>query len=247
MSFSILGALPQRIFGVMTNDVLLALPMFIFMGVMLERSGIAETLLERMGRLFGSLRGGLGYSVVLVGALLAASTGIVGATAVTMGLIMLPVMMRHGYDPRLAAGTVAASATLAQIVPPSTVLVVLGDQLNNAYQAAQLAQGSFAPNVISVSDLFAGALLPGLLLVVHVSRLSGSDGRAAPGKLSGGGRRRAPGARRIVAGAVCAGGADRRRARLDPLRHRDADRGRRRRRRRLAAAVDPPQRVLCRC
>ncbi len=166
MSFSILGALPQRIFGVMTNDVLLALPMFIFMGVMLERSGIAETLLERMGGLFGSLRGGLGYSVVLVGALLAASTGIVGATAVTMGLIMLPVMMRYGYDPRLAAGTVAASATLAQIVPPSTVLVVLGDQLNNAYQSAQLAQGSFAPNVISVSDLFAGALLPGLLLVV---------------------------------------------------------------------------------
>ena len=103
--------------------------------------------------------------MVLVGALLAASTGIVGATAVTMGLIMLPAMMRHGYDPRLAAGTVAASATLAQIIPPSTVLVVLGDQLNNAYQSAQLAQGKFAPNVISVSDLFAGAILPGLLLV----------------------------------------------------------------------------------
>jgi tripartite ATP-independent transporter DctM subunit len=165
MNFAILGALPQRIFGVMTNEVLLAIPLFIFMGVMLEQSRIAETLLERMGRLFGTLRGGLGYSVVVVGALLAASTGIVGATAVTMGLIMLPAMMRHGYDPRLAAGTVAASATLAQIVPPSTVLVVLGDQLNNAYQAAQLAQGSFAPNVISVSDLFAGAILPGLLLV----------------------------------------------------------------------------------
>jgi tripartite ATP-independent transporter DctM subunit len=165
MNFAILGALPQRIFGVMTNEVLLAIPLFIFMGVMLEQSRIAETLLERMGRLFGTLRGGLGYSVVLVGALLAASTGIVGATAVTMGLIMLPAMMRHGYDPRLAAGTVAASATLAQIVPPSTVLVVLGDQLNNAYQAAQLAQGTFAPNVISVSDLFAGAILPGLLLV----------------------------------------------------------------------------------
>ncbi|HZL30055.1 MAG TPA: TRAP transporter large permease subunit [Pseudolabrys sp.] len=165
MNFSILGALPQRIFGVMTNDVLLAIPLFIFMGVMLEQSRIAETLLERMGRLFGSLRGGLGYSVVLVGALLAASTGIVGATAVTMGLIMLPAMLRHGYDPRLAAGTVAASATLAQIIPPSTVLVVLGDQLNNSYQAAQLAEGKFAPNVISVSDLFAGAILPGLLLV----------------------------------------------------------------------------------
>ena len=126
----------------MTNAVLLAIPLFIFMGVMLEQSRIAEQLLERMGRLFGTLRGGLGYSVVIVGALLAASTGIVGATAVTMGLIMLPAMLRHGYDPRLAAGTVAASATLAQIVPPSTVLVVLGDQLNNAYQAAQLAQGA---------------------------------------------------------------------------------------------------------
>jgi tripartite ATP-independent transporter DctM subunit len=165
MNFAILGALPQRIFGVMTNEVLLAIPLFIFTGVMLEQSRIAEDLLERMGRLFGGLRGGLGYSVVLVGALLAASTGIVGATAVTMGLIMLPAMMRHGYDPRLAAGTVAASATLAQIVPPSTVLVVLGDQLNNAFQSAQLAQGNFAPNVISVSDLFAGAILPGLLLV----------------------------------------------------------------------------------
>ncbi len=165
MDLAILGALPQRIFGVVTNEVLLAIPLFVFMGVMLERSAIAEALLERMGRLFGRLRGGLGFSVVLVGALLAASTGIVGATAVTMGLIMLPSMLRHGYDPRLAAGTVAASATLAQIVPPSTVLVVLGDQLNNAYQAAQLAQGNFAPKAVSVSDLFAGAMLPGLLLV----------------------------------------------------------------------------------
>jgi len=165
MSFSILGALPQRIFGVMTNEVLLAIPLFIFMGVMLEQSRIAEHLLERMGRLFGSLRGGLGYSVVVVGALLAASTGIVGATAVTMGLIVLPAMLRHGYDARLAAGTVAASATLAQIVPPSTVLILLGDQLNNAYQAAQLAQGNFAPDTVSVSDLFAGAVVPGALLV----------------------------------------------------------------------------------
>ena len=165
MDLHILGALPDRICGIMTNPVLLAVPLFVFMGVMLEQSRIAERLLERMGRLFGSLRGGLAISAVLVGALLAASTGIVGATAVTMGLIMLPAMLRHGYDPRLAAGTVAASATLAQIVPPSTVLVVLGDQLNNAYQAAQLAQGNFAPNVVSVSDLFAGAILPGLLLV----------------------------------------------------------------------------------
>ena len=140
MNFAILGALPQRIFGVMTNDVLLAIPLFIFMGVMLEQSRIAEDLLERMGRLFGSLRGGLGFSVVIVGALLAASTGMVGATAVTMGLIMLPAMLRHGYDPRLAAGTVAASATLAQIIPPSTVLVLLGDQLNNSLSGGAARQ-----------------------------------------------------------------------------------------------------------
>jgi tripartite ATP-independent transporter DctM subunit len=165
MSFAFLGALPQRVFGVMTNDVLVAIPLFIFMGVMLERSAIAEDLLEAMGRLFGTLRGGLGLSVIVVGALMAASTGIVGATAVTMGLMVLPAMLRHGYDPRLAAGTVAASATLAQIIPPSTVLVVLGDQLNNSYQAAQLAQGKFAPDAVSVGDLFAGAVLPGLVLV----------------------------------------------------------------------------------
>jgi tripartite ATP-independent transporter DctM subunit len=165
MSFSFLGALPQRVFGVMTNDVLLAIPLFIFMGVMLERSRIAEELLETMGRLFGTLRGGLGISVMIVGAMLAASTGIVGATAVTMGLIVLPAMIRHGYAPTLAAGTVAASATLAQIIPPSTVLVLLGDQLSTAYQAAQLAQGNFAPSSVTVSDLFAGAIVPGLALV----------------------------------------------------------------------------------
>jgi tripartite ATP-independent transporter DctM subunit len=165
MGFGIMGALPDRIFGVITNPVLIAIPMFVFMGVMLEQSRIAEDLLERMGRLFGPIHGGLGYSAVVVGALLAASTGVVGATAVTMGLIMLPAMLRHGYDPRLAAGAVAASATLAQIIPPSTVLIVLGDQLNIAYQAAQLAQGNFAPNVVSVSDLFAGAVAPGAVLV----------------------------------------------------------------------------------
>jgi tripartite ATP-independent transporter DctM subunit len=166
MGFGILGALPQRIFGIMTNEVLLAIPMFIFMGVMLERSRVAEELLETMGRLFGSLRGGLGISVVLVGTLLAAAKGVVGATTVTMGLIMLPAMLRFGYDPRLAAGTVAATATLAQIFPPATVLVLLGDQLGNAYQSAQLAQGNFAPRSVNVGDLFAGALLPGLALVV---------------------------------------------------------------------------------
>src|SRR6185295_14604799 len=157
----LLYALPQRIFGVMTNSVLLAIPLFIFMGVMLERSAVAEDLLETMGRLFGRLRGGLAISVVLVGTLLAAAKGVVGATTVTMGLIVLPAMLRFGYDKRLAAGIVAATATLAQIFPPATVLVLLGDQLGNAYQAAQLAQGKFSPNVVTVSDLFAGALVPG--------------------------------------------------------------------------------------
>jgi tripartite ATP-independent transporter DctM subunit len=165
MEFAFLGALPQRIYGIMTNDVLLAVPLFVFMGVMLERSRIAEELLETMGRLFGPLRGGLSISVTIVGAMMAASTGIVGATAVTMGLIVLPAMLRHGYAPSLAAGTVAASATLAQVIPPSTVLVLLGDQLGTAYQAAQLAQGIFAPSSVTVSDLFAGALVPGLMLV----------------------------------------------------------------------------------
>ena len=145
LNFSLLGALPARIFGIMTNEVLLAIPLFIFMGVMLERSRIAEELLETMGRLFGSLPGGLGISVVLVGVLLAAAKGVVGATTVTIGLIMLPTMLRHGYDARLATGTVAATATLAQIFPPATVLVLLGDQMSNAYQAAQLSQGIFAP------------------------------------------------------------------------------------------------------
>lgn len=166
MDLALLGALPARIFGVMTNDVLLAIPLFIFMGVMLERSRIAEDLLETMGRLFGTLPGGLGFSVIVVGVLLAAAKGVVGATTVTMGLIVLPTMLRHGYDKALAAGAVAATATLAQIFPPATVLVLLGDQLSNSYQAAQLAQGNFAPQTVSVADLFAGAIIPGLVLVL---------------------------------------------------------------------------------
>ncbi len=166
MNLALLGALPERIFGVMTNEVLLAIPLFIFMGVMLERSRIAEDLLETMGRLFGALPGGLGFSVIVVGVLLAAAKGVVGATTVTMGLIVLPTMLRHGYDKALAAGTVAATATLAQIFPPATVLVLLGDQLSNSYQAAQLAQGNFAPQTVSVADLFAGAIIPGLVLVL---------------------------------------------------------------------------------
>jgi tripartite ATP-independent transporter DctM subunit len=166
MDFALLGALPARIFGIMTNDVLLAIPLFIFMGVMLERSRIAEELLETMGRLFGRVPGGLGVSVIVVGVLLAAAKGVVGATTVTMGLIVLPTMLRHGYDRALAAGTVAATATLAQIFPPATVLVLLGDQLSNSYQAAQLAKGNFAPQTVTVADLFAGAICPALVLVL---------------------------------------------------------------------------------
>lgn len=168
-----LGALPLRIFGVMSNEVLIAVPLFIFMGVMLERSKVAEDLLENMGRLFGSRRGGLAIAVTIVGALLAASTGIVGATVVTMGLMSLPTMLKHGYSPRLACGAIAASGTLGQIIPPSIVLVILGDQLSNAYQKAQLEAGNFAPDTVSVGDLFAGALLPGLMLVgLYIAYLS---------------------------------------------------------------------------
>ena len=230
MDIGLLYALPQRIFGVMTNTVLLAIPLFIFMGVMLERSRIAEDLLETMGRLFGALPGGLGISVVLVGVLLAAAKGVVGATVVTIALITLPTMLRHGYDKRLAAGTVAATATLAQILPPATVLVLLGDQLNNSYQAAQLAKGIFAPESVSVGDLFAGAIVPGLTLVALylVFLVAVADfaacGRAADPARSGGAAR--PRARRAGRqGDGRAGAADRRRARLDPDRARDADRG----------------------
>ena len=164
--FGFMAALPQRIYGNMTNDVLIAVPLFVFMGTMLERSRVAEDLLENMGRLFGRLRGGLGFSVSIVGALLAASTGIVGATVVTMSLLALPTMLRRGYDPSLATGSIAAAGTLGQIIPPSIVLVLLGDTLANSYQKAQLEQGIFSPETLSVGDLFAGALLPGLMLVV---------------------------------------------------------------------------------
>ena len=142
---AILSALVGRYFGTMTNETLVAVPLFVFMGVMLERSKIAEALLTTMGELFGSLRGGLGYSVVIVGALLAASTGIVGATVVTMGLLSLPAMMRAGYDPKLAAGTICAAGTLGQIIPPSTVLIFVGDILQGANQQAQLELGNLSP------------------------------------------------------------------------------------------------------
>lgn len=161
----LLHALPSRIYGVITNETLMAIPLFIFMGVMLERSRVAEDLLESLARLFGNWRGGLGIAVLFVGLLLAAAKGVVGATTVTMGLIVLPAMLRHGYDPRLAAGTVAATSTLAQVFPPATVLVLLGDQIANAWQASQLAKGVFAPQPVTVTDLFAGAIVPGFLLV----------------------------------------------------------------------------------
>ncbi len=163
--YAFLQALPQRIFGTMTNKVLIAVPLFIFMGTMLERSRIAEELLENMGRLFGKMRGGLGISVIIVGALLAASTGIVGATVVTMGLMSLPTMLKRGYNPSLTAGTISAAGTLGQIIPPSIVLILLSDVIANAYQKTQLEMGIFSPKTVSVGELFAGALIPGLLLV----------------------------------------------------------------------------------
>ena len=162
---TLMQALPSRIFGIMTNETLIAVPLFVFMGVTLERAKIAEELLETMAQLFGSVRGGLGYSVIIVGMLLAASTGIVGATVVTMGLLSLPTMLKRNYDPGLSSGIICAAGTLGQIIPPSIILVLLGDVVSNAYQQAQLDQGIFSPDTVSVSDLFAGALIPGLILV----------------------------------------------------------------------------------
>ncbi|MEQ8797872.1 MAG: TRAP transporter large permease subunit [Salinisphaeraceae bacterium] len=158
-------ALPSRVFGIMTNETLIAVPLFVFMGVMLERSEIARELLEAMATLFGRRRGGLGITVVLVGALLAASTGIVGATVVTMGLLALPTMLRRGYDPGLSAGTICAAGTLGQVIPPSIMLVLLGDVIASAYQQAQASMGVFSMQTVSVGDLFVGALIPGLLTV----------------------------------------------------------------------------------
>ena len=160
-----LQAIPNRLFGIMNNEVLIAVPLFVFMGVMLEKSRIAEELLDTMAALFGSMRGGLGISVTIVGMLLAASTGIVGATVVTMGLLSLPTMLRRGYDPKVATGVICASGTLGQIIPPSIVLVLLGDVISSAYQQSQLDQGVFSPDTVTVGDLFLGALIPGLLLV----------------------------------------------------------------------------------
>lgn len=162
---SYLDAIPSRVFGVMSNQTLVAVPLFVFMGVMLERSRLAENLLDTLSALFGRVRGGLAIAVTLVGMLLAASTGIVGATVVTMGLLSLPSMLKRGYAPSVASGTICAAGTLGQIIPPSIILVLLGDVLSSAYQQAQLNQGIYSPETVSVGELFAGALLPGLMLV----------------------------------------------------------------------------------
>ena len=168
LSWPLLRTLPERIYGVMTNETLLAIPFFAFMGLILERSGMAEDLLETVGQLFGPVRGGLAYAVVFVGTLLAATTGVVAASVISMGLISLPIMLRYGYDPRFAAGTIAASGTLAQIIPPSLVLIVMADQLGR-----------------SVGDMYTGALVPGLMLsasyAVFVFFVSTFFPAAAPG------------------------------------------------------------------
>jgi tripartite ATP-independent transporter DctM subunit len=160
-----LSAMPSRLFGIINNQTLLAVPLFVFMGSMLERSKIAENLLNAMALLFGRFNGGLGISVTLVGMLLAASTGIVGATVVTMGLLSLPTMLKRGYSPVFSTGIICATGTLGQIIPPSIALILLGDVLSNAYQKAQLSMGIFSPKTVSVGDLFAGAVIPGLILV----------------------------------------------------------------------------------
>lgn len=162
---SVLQAIPMRIYGIMTNESLIAVPTFIFMGITLQKAKIAEDLLDTMTLLFGGIRGGLAFSVVVVGALLAAATGIVGATVVTMGLLSLPVMLKRGYDPALSCGVICASGTLGQIIPPSIVLIILGDVINNTYGDAQREIGNWSAQTISVNEMFAGALVPGLMLV----------------------------------------------------------------------------------
>jgi tripartite ATP-independent transporter DctM subunit len=159
-----LQAIPNRIFGIMSNQNLLAVPLFIFMGLILEKTKIAEELLESMNKLYSNTNGGLAISVVLVGVLMGASTGIVGASVVTLGLLSLPVMLKNNYPKSLSCGVICASGTLGQIIPPSLVLILLADVISSAYQQAQLNMGIFSPETVTISDLFAGALLPGLLL-----------------------------------------------------------------------------------
>jgi tripartite ATP-independent transporter DctM subunit len=188
-----LGFVPGRLYGIVTNQTLIAVPLFVFMGVMLERTRIAELLLTSLTSLMGAMRGGLGLAVVVVGMLMAASTGIVGATVVTMGLMALPTMLKAGYDRPLASGLICATGTLGQIIPPSIALVMLGDVLSNAYQQAQLAQGVFSPRAVSVGDLFAGAIVPGLILVGLYAAYLLAVAWAAPGRAPALGRETPPG------------------------------------------------------
>lgn len=181
-----LHSIPSRIYAIMNNETLLAVPLFVLMGLILEKSRLADELLVTLSEVMSNVRGGLALAVILVGMLLAASTGIVGATVVTMGVLALPVMLRQGYDSKLASGVITASGTLGQIIPPSIVLILLGDVISNAYQQAQLTQGNFAPETLSVGDLFAGAFLPGLLLVgfyiVYVVMMSFIKPEALPAR-----------------------------------------------------------------
>lgn len=165
----LLKTLPSRLYGILNNPILMAVPLFVFMGTVLEKSKVAEQLLTCMAELFGRFRGGLIFSVFFVGMLMAASTGIVGATVVTMGLMSLPSLLKRGYNPAFSAGAICATGTLGQIIPPSIALILLGDVLSNAYQQAQLSMGIFSPKSVSVGDLFAGALIPGILLVALYS------------------------------------------------------------------------------
>ena len=158
--------IPIRIYGIMNNQTLLAVPLFIYMGVTLEKSGIAASMLSEMGKAFAKVKSGLGISIILVGTLLAASTGIVGATVVTMGLMSLPILLKQGYSKEFSTGLVAATGTLGQIIPPSIALVLLGDVMSNAYQRAQNNLGIFSQKTVSVGDLFVGAIIPGLLICV---------------------------------------------------------------------------------
>ncbi len=199
----LLSSLATRFFGVITNPVLIAVPLFVFMGVVLEKSRIAEVLLTTMGQLFGTLRGGLGFSVVIVGTMLAASTGVVGATVVTMGLLSLPAMMRAGYDPRVATGIICAAGTLGQIIPPSTVLIFVADILQGANASAQMELGNFAPDTISVGDLFAGAFIPGIALAflygLYIAFRAFMDPKACPALPMSAEERRGLGRRAVVA------------------------------------------------
>ncbi len=161
---SIFKSIPIRIFGIMNNVTLLAVPLFIYMGAILERSGVAAKMLQNMALAFQNIRGGLSISIILVGALLAASTGIVGATVVTMGLMSLPVLLQQGYQKDFSSGLVASTGTLGQIIPPSIALVLLGDVMSNAYQRAQNNMGIFSQKTVTVGDLFVGAIIPGIMI-----------------------------------------------------------------------------------